>query len=208
MKHLGDGSGKGALLWRFRGGSGGASGACCGRCIGRGANGGFADENSTCFDRQGLGLDITDDFRAGFELDAIGGGQISMDLAINDDRGGLDFSANPGVFPDGEVTVRGDFPFDFPVDNEVIGEPDGAFDFHIGGEDVAGCGARRSGGWRWGSGSGVLRAIRWRNRSWSGLRVAMIRSGWGSAMCVAIVLADYFFKHDGKSGGSWDDVKR
>ena len=150
---LGNSASKGALFGCFRS----SSGRSCwfgrrlggGGSLGRGADGGFSYENGTGFDGEGLGLDVADDFTAGLELDAVGGGDIAVDLTINDDGCGFDFRLDAGVFADGEAAVGVDFTFDFAIDDEVVGEFDGAFDFDIRGEDVAsgcGCGTHRSGG--------------------------------------------------------------
>ena len=108
--------------------------------IGRGANGGFSDENGTGFDRKRLGLDVADDFGAGLEFDPVGGVDIAVDLAVDDDGGGFDFRLDAGILADGQITVRLDFTLDFPIHHEVVSEFNGAFDFHIGGQDVAGGG--------------------------------------------------------------------
>ena len=129
-------------LWGAAGlGWAGLAGCCgrwLGRGLGRGADGGFADEDGTGFDGEGLGLDVADDFGAGLEFDAVGGGEVAVDLAVDDDGGGFDFGLDAGVFTDGQVAIGGDFALDFAIDDEVVGEFDGAFDFDVGGEDVAG----------------------------------------------------------------------
>ena len=100
--------------------------------MGRGADGGFSDKDGSSFDRERFGADVANDFRAGFELDAFCGGEIAVDLAVNDDGSGFDFGANAGVFTDGEIAVRGDFAFDFAIHDEVVGELYGAFDLDVG----------------------------------------------------------------------------
>ena len=72
-----------------------------------------------------------------------------MDLAVNDDGRGLDLGLDSGVFADGEVAVGVDFAFDFSINDEVVGELDDAFDFHIGGKNVARGGGGRTCSWRW-----------------------------------------------------------
>jgi len=148
------GAGKITLLWLLAGLGGGCA-------LGRGADGGFADENGTSLDGEGLGLDVAYDFGAGLEFNAVGGIDVAMHLAINDDGVGLDLRLDAGVFADGEIAVGLDFTFDFPVNHEVVGEFDGAFDFHVGGKHVAG-GRRRWAGCR---GGRLLRPVgRWRWR--------------------------------------------
>ncbi len=102
------------MLGRFRSGCRGRAwllpvGGCglragC-RGLGRSADRGFADEDGTGFDGEGLGLDVADDFGAGLEFDAVGGGEVAVDLAVNDDGGGFDFGLDAGVFTDGEIAV-------------------------------------------------------------------------------------------------------
>ena len=65
-----------------------------------------------------------------------------MNLAVNDDGAGFDFSLEAGVFTDGEISIRADFAFDLTIDNEVVGEFDGALDVDIRAENVA-----RGSGW-------------------------------------------------------------
>lgn len=71
-----------------------------------------------------------------------------MDLAVNHDGAGFDFRLDAGVFADGETAIGANFTFDFPINHEVVGELDDAFDFHIGGEDVARRGGGRTCSWR------------------------------------------------------------
>lgn len=109
-------------LWSGTGLDGGGSGSrrlrsrlsLC-RSLGGSANGGFADEDRTCFDGERLGFDIADDFGAGLEFNAVGGGEVAMNLAINDDGGGFDFRFDAGVFTDGQIPVGGNFAFDFAI---------------------------------------------------------------------------------------------
>lgn len=136
-ERLGHGASKGALFGSFR--SGGGCDFCSGlhacRSCHRGgcADGGFSDEYCTCFDGEGFGFNISNHFGARFEFDSISGGKIAVNLTINDNRSGLDFRLDPGIFAHSEVSIRSDFPFNFAIDDEVIGEFDGAFDFDIGG---------------------------------------------------------------------------
>lgn len=141
------------------------------RDLGWSANRGFSNEDGTGFDRERLGLDVTDDLSTGLQFDPFGGGEIAVNLAIDDDGSGFDFSADAGVLADGEIAIRGDFSLDLAVNDEIIGEFDGSFDFDIRRENVA--------GWPWSGATGcclgLLRAIGWLSRGW--LRVAGIRNG-------------------------------
>lgn len=118
-------------------GRGGWGGGClfgCGcRCIVWRANDGFADENGTGFHGKGFGLDVADDFCGGFEVNAIGGDDIAVHFAINDDRRGFDFGFYACILAYGEVAIGLDLAFDFAVDDKVVCEFDGAFDFNIRG---------------------------------------------------------------------------
>ena len=109
-----------------------------GRSLGWSADRGFADKDGTGLDREGFGLDVPDNLGAGLEFDAVGGGKIAVNLAVNDDDCGFDFRFDPGIFTDGEVARGMNFAFNFPVNDEVVGELDNALDFHVGGEHVAG----------------------------------------------------------------------
>ena len=55
-----------------------------------------------------------------------------MDLAVDDDRAGIDFGFDFGGFANGESAVGGDFTLDFAVDDHVVGETDGSGDFDSG----------------------------------------------------------------------------
>jgi hypothetical protein len=180
------------------GGFGGSGGWRGRRCLGWGANGRFTDENGTRLDRQGLGFQVTNDFGTGLEVDAVGGGHVAMDLAIDDDGAGFDFRFEAGVFADRKVSVGIDFAFDPAIDHQVIGEFHGAFDFHIRGKHVAGGGGRGTGGSRCGSGLLLMRAVSRRGWGCKWLRMAGFRMGRGGTLGFAVVLADYFFKHGGE----------
>ena len=106
------------------------------RRVGRAADGGFTDEDGTGFDSERFCFDVADDFCGGFEFDVGNGGDVAMDFAIDHDRACLDFGFQVGVFADGQVAIGRDFPFDFAIYEQVIGEFDGAFDFDIRGKDV------------------------------------------------------------------------
>ena len=69
-----------------------------------------------------------------------------MDLSVNDDGFGLNFSFDVSVLGDGEGTIRADLTFDTTVDEEVVGETNGSFDVDVVAEDVA-LSARCAGSW-------------------------------------------------------------
>ena len=60
-----------------------------------------------------------------------------MNLAVNDNRFGFHLCLDVGVFGDGERAVRGDFPFDTSVNEEVVGELNGTIDVDVVAENVA-----------------------------------------------------------------------
>jgi hypothetical protein len=168
--------------------------------LGGGSHSGFADEDRAGFNGKDLGLDVTDDFRAGFEFDAVGGGEIAMDLAVNDHRGGFDFRFDTGVLTDDEVALGENFTVDFSVHHEVIGELDDAFDFHIRGQHIAR-------GDRGGAGSCSRCRVSWVGCvAWGwwdrkGFRVIDFRTGWSGAGCFAMALTNDFLEHGG--GCAW-----
>ena len=96
------------------------------------ANGGFADKDGAGFNRESFGFDVTNHFGAGFQVDSVGGGQVAVHFAIHDNRAGFDFGFDAGIFPNGEVAAGIDFAFDFAVNNEVVAEFHGTFDFDVG----------------------------------------------------------------------------
>ena len=159
--------------------------------MGRRSDGGFADEDGACFNGEGLGLDIADDFGARLEFDAVGGGEIAVHLAVDDDGRGFDLRLDTGVLADSEIAVGVDFTFDFTIDDKVIGEFDGAFDFNVGGKNVAGGGGTRAGS----HDGGLLGTVGRLHRGRDWLRVAGFRKWRSGTVGFAVILADYFFKH-------------
>src|ERR1035437_3235844 len=161
-----------------------------GRSAGGRAHGGFADENGTWLDGEDFRFDIADDFGAGFQLHAIGHDDIAVDFAIDDEGAGFDFGLDARVFADGEIAVRVDFAFDFPIDHEVIGEFHDAFDFHVGTQHVA----TDAGGWAMGGGLGTGVGSRER---WCGVwfEAHGFRLAGGSGTGFDRLLANYFLKH-------------
>ena len=116
------------------------------------AHRGFSDEDRTCVDGEGLGFDVANDFRACLQLDAVSDGDVAVDFSVNHDRASLDLGTNAGVFTDGQIAVRGDFAFNLAVDDEVVGELDGALDLNIRRKDIAGGTAAWARRWRGRSG--------------------------------------------------------
>lgn len=105
-----------------------------------------ADEDGTGLDGEGASFDVSDHFRAFFNFDAVSADDISVNFSVDDNRLGLDFGLEVGVFSDGEGTFGGDFAFDATIDEEVIGKANGAIDVDVITQDVslpAGGGGRR-----------------------------------------------------------------
>lgn len=199
LKPLGNGSSEGALLRYFRSGLGGrlvcACRAACGG-VRRGANGAFANEDGTSFDRKRLGFDVPDDFGARLEFDSVCRGEITVNFTVNDDRGSFDFRTDAGIFTNRQISIRVDFPLDLAIHDEIIGEFDVAFNFDIGGEDVASGTTGRADGCDWLL--GTIGRCRW---CWNGLRKASFWMRRGEAGGFTIVLANYFFEHGDKIVG-------
>ena len=97
---------------------------------------GFTDKDGTGFDGNGGGFDIADHFGAGFDLHAVDGGDVAVNLAVDHDGFGFHFGLEMGVFSDGESSVRADFAFDATVDEKVVGEFDGSLDVDVITENV------------------------------------------------------------------------
>lgn len=89
-----------------------------------GANGRFSNEDGTGLDRQRFGSDIANDFGTGLEVDAVGGGHVAMNLAVNDNRSSFDFGLEAGVFAHGQIAFGSDFAFDFTIDHKLVGKLD------------------------------------------------------------------------------------
>lgn len=98
---------------------------------GRGADRRLTNEDRASFHREGLGLDVANDFGAGLQLDALSHGDVAVNFAVNDDRAGLDFGLDAGVFANGKAAIRLDFAFDTTINQEVVGELYGALDFNV-----------------------------------------------------------------------------
>ncbi len=75
------------------------------RLRGRRSDFGFADEDRARLDGEGAGFDVAHHFRTALDVNALGAGDVSVDLAIDHYRLGFDLSFNVSVFSDGESAV-------------------------------------------------------------------------------------------------------
>ena len=91
-----------------------------------------AHKDGASFHHQSIGLDVADDLRLGADLNAVLDGDVALHLSVHDDGAAIDLRLDFRGLANGERPERGDFPFDFPVDDEVILEADFALDFHVG----------------------------------------------------------------------------
>ena len=92
------------------------------------------------FDDDAAGAEITDELCGGFEFDPLGGIDIALHGAVDDDGLGFQFALHVGTFADCKRGVGLDFAFDFAVENKVVLELEGSFDFHVARKVVAvGC---------------------------------------------------------------------
>ena len=142
--------------------------------VGLTTDGGATVEGSAFLDGEGASGDVANQDGVAFELAAFLDDDVAFDLAEDDNGAGFDFALDVGVFADGECAIGVDFAFDASVDDEVVGELDGTFDFDVVGKYVfSGChggrggalgllcggGRRRKGGGvrrQWGPRSGVF----------------------------------------------------
>lgn len=92
---------------------------------------GFTDEDGSWLNGEGAGFHITDHFRAGFDIDPLGAGDVSMDLAVNDNGLGFDLGLDGGVLSHGEGSIGSNFSFDATVDKEVVSEEDRSIDVDV-----------------------------------------------------------------------------
>ena len=169
-----------------------------GRSLGRSADGRFANEDGPGFDRERLGFDITDNLSAGFQLDAIQGRDVAVDFSINDHSGSFDFGLESGVFTHSEAAIGGDLPFDLAVNDQVIGELDGAFDFNIRGKNVAGSSHRWPGKGRLGRCGRRDHMTGW----WCQRFGLPVTSCWSRGWTMRVVLTNDFLKH-----GVWGELE-
>lgn len=108
--------------------------------IGFATDGGASVEGGAFFDGEGASGDVANEDGIAFEFAALLDDDVAFDLAEDDDGAGFDFAFDVGVFADGEGTIGVDFALDASVDDEVVGELDGTFDFDVVGEHVfSGC---------------------------------------------------------------------
>lgn len=86
--------------------------------------GGFRDDKP-------VGADVAKELSIFADLDRLGGGEIALDLAANDDLGGLDFRFDDGFRPDVEGALGDDLTLKGAVEFKRAVEGEGAFDFHL-----------------------------------------------------------------------------
>jgi hypothetical protein len=117
---------------------GGRRGRLAGLGIGDGAlaDGRTAGEARSFLNGHGPGDDVTFLDGVALQLTTLGDRDISLNLAKNNDGLGADLTDHEGVFPHGERSIGSDFPFDFAVNDQIIGELEGTFDFDVAAEDV------------------------------------------------------------------------
>ena len=96
-----------------------------------------SDEGGSVLDDDASRAEVADKLGGGLELDALGGVDIALHRAVDDDRLRFHFALHVGAFAHGERGVRADFAFDFAVENEVVLEFQGSFDFNVAGKMVA-----------------------------------------------------------------------
>ena len=101
---------------------------------------GLADEGRAFLDDEACRFQVTLEHRAGFQFATLFDGDVSVDLAVNRRRFRFDLAADLRVLADRESSGRSDFTFNFSVNDQIVEELDGSFDFHVGGEDVLGVG--------------------------------------------------------------------
>lgn len=97
---------------------------------------GLAHEGGSFFDGKRAGGNVTHEDRVALELAALSDGDVAFDFAENDDGAGLDLALDQRVFTHGQTAVGDDFALDFAVDDKVVRELDGTFDFDVVGEYV------------------------------------------------------------------------
>ena len=97
---------------------------------------GFADKGRTFLDDQTRRLQVALKHRTGLQLAALFDGYVSVDLAVHGGRLRFDLAADLRILADGQNAGGGDFTFDFSINDEVVEELDGSFDFNVCGENV------------------------------------------------------------------------
>ena len=96
----------------------------------------LAHEGCTFFDGKGACGNIADQHSIGLQFTTLLHSDIAFNLAKNGDRAGLDLTFDKSVFTHCKAAVRMDFSLNFTINDQIMGEFDGTFDFNIIGEDV------------------------------------------------------------------------
>ena len=124
------GTASSARASRSTGGAGGLGGD------GTFADLGTAEEGGTFFDRESACGDIAHEHGVGLEFTTLLHGDVTLDLPENGDRTGLDLPLDQRILAHGQRTVGSDLTINLPIDDQVMGKFDGAFDFDVIGKDV------------------------------------------------------------------------
>ena len=100
------------------------------------ADEGLAHEGRSFFDGKGASGDVAHHDSVALQLAALGDSDVAFDLAENGHSARLHFALDVSILTNCEAAIGLDFAIDFAVDDQVVRELDGAFDFNIIGEDV------------------------------------------------------------------------
>ena len=104
---------------------------------------GFSDEDGTSFDGESRSHNVSNYFGATLDVDTTGGGQIAVNLAVDNDVIGTDLGLDACIFTNGEATVGVDLTLYFAVNYKIVGELHTTLNVHVRAENVAG-GATRA----------------------------------------------------------------
>src|SRR5207302_1449502 len=77
------------------------------------------------------GADVAEQFRPGFDVDLILGGNVAVDLAARDNVGGIDVAVDDRAVAQVQGAVGVDFAIQFPVKGQFAGKFDVPFDFNV-----------------------------------------------------------------------------
>jgi hypothetical protein len=97
---------------------------------------GFADKGGAFLDHETGSLEIALKHCARFQFATLVHRDITMHFAQHGDGLGLYFAADLGVLAHGQDARGRNFAFHLSIDSEFVLELDGAFDFHVCGEDI------------------------------------------------------------------------
>ena len=106
--------------------------------------GGFGDDEL-------VGADVAEELGVIADLDGFGGGDVALDLAADDDLGGVDFGLDDGLRADGEGALGKNFAFKGAVKLKRTVEGEGALDFDLVGDEGGAAGGFDAGGAHLGS---------------------------------------------------------